>query len=192
MYSRHYFQTEFCTLFNIHTNTPYFTYDCDNCRLTMYRIAGKFGGNYIWRNGLQAAKNKYWRNLNLAIGNRAYKVLLRHLVSYGGSPHVVRLKCEDRSRSHGRVSTRELCSRPSHIQEYVDSVVEGSTFCGFAASRSMLRLTLVFAFSRSFCVGVDDSHVIFLGSVGPSCKKKLVQSHSVFTRSDFTSRSFNG
>ena len=22
-----------------------------------YRIAGKFGGNYIWRNGLQAAKN---------------------------------------------------------------------------------------------------------------------------------------
>ena len=36
-----------------------------------YRIAGKFGGNYIWRNGLQAAKNKYWRNLNLAIGNCA-------------------------------------------------------------------------------------------------------------------------
>ena len=78
-----------------------------------YRIAGKFGGNYIWRNGLQAAKNKYWQNLNLAIGNRAYKVLLRHRVSYGGSPHVVRLECEGRSRSHGRVSTRELCSRPS-------------------------------------------------------------------------------
>ena len=71
-----------------------------------------------------------WRNLNLAIGNRAYKFLLRHRVSYGGSPHVVR-KCEDRSRNHGRVSTRELCSRPSHIQEYVDSVVGGSTFCGF-------------------------------------------------------------
>ena len=112
-----------------------------------YRIAGKFGGNYIWRNGLQAAKNKYWRNLNLAIGNRAYKFLLRHRVSYGRSPHVVRLKCEDRSRSHGRVSTRELCSRPSHIQEYVDSVVGGSTFCGFVASCSMLRLTLAFAFS---------------------------------------------
>ena len=36
-----------------------------------YRIPGKFGEKYIWRNGLQAAKNKYWRNLNLAIGNRA-------------------------------------------------------------------------------------------------------------------------
>ena len=54
-----------------------------------YRIAGKFGGNYIWRNGLQVAKNKYWWNLNLAIGNRAYKFLLRHRVSYSGSPHVV-------------------------------------------------------------------------------------------------------
>ena len=103
-----------------------------------YHIAGKFGGNYIWRNGLQAAKNKYWQNLNLAIGNRAYKFLLLHRVSYSVSPHVVQLKCED--RSHGRVSTRELCSRPSHIQEYVDSVVGGSTFYGFTASRSMLRL----------------------------------------------------
>ena len=36
MYSRHYFRTELRTLFNIHTNSPYFTYDCDNCRLTMY------------------------------------------------------------------------------------------------------------------------------------------------------------
>ena len=79
---------------------------------------------------------------------------------------MVRLKCEDRSRSHGRVSTRELCSRPSHLQEYVDSVV-GEVLS--AALRPhvqiMLPLTLVFAFSRSFCVGVDDSHVIFLGSV---------------------------
>ena len=112
-----------------------------HCRT--YRIAGKFGGNYIWRNGFQAAKNKYWRNLNLAIGNSAYGV------SYDESPHVVRLQCEDQSRSHGRVSSRELCSKPSHIQEYVDSVVGGSTFCGFAASCSMLRLTLAFAFSRS-------------------------------------------
>ena len=46
----------------------------------VYRIAGKFGRNYIWRNGLQVAKNKYWRNLNLAIGNHAYKFLLRHRV----------------------------------------------------------------------------------------------------------------
>ena len=36
MYSRHYFWTELRTLFNIHTNTHYFTYDRDNCRLTMY------------------------------------------------------------------------------------------------------------------------------------------------------------
>ena len=37
------------------------------------------------------------------------------LESFGlfGSPHTV----------HGQVSTRELCSRPSHIQEHVDSVV---------------------------------------------------------------------
>ena len=54
----------------------------------VYRIAGKFDRNYIWRNGLQAAKNKYWQNLNLAIGNRARKFLLRHHVLYGGSPHV--------------------------------------------------------------------------------------------------------
>ena len=43
-----------------------------------YGIAGKFGGNYIWQNGLQAAKNKYWWNLNLAIRNCAYKFLLYH------------------------------------------------------------------------------------------------------------------
>ena len=49
----------------------------------------------------------------------------------------------------------------------------GPAFCGFVASRSMLRLTLTFAFSRSFWVRVDDSHVIFLGSVGPSCEKYL-------------------
>ena len=115
-----------------------------------YRITRKFGRNYIRRNGLQAAKNKYWRNLNLVICNRTYKFLLRHHVAYIGSPHVVRLKCEDPSRSHGRVSTRELCSRPSYIQEYVDSVVGGSTFCGFTALRLMLCLILAFASSRSF------------------------------------------
>ena len=134
------------------------------------RIAGKFAGNYIWRNGLQVAKNKYWWNLNLAIGNHAYKFSYVIVCSYGRSPYVVRLKCEDRSRSHGRVSTRELCSRPSHIQEYVNSVVGGSTFCGFAASRSMLRLTLSICFHW---VRVDDSHVIFLGSAGLSCEKSL-------------------
>ena len=67
-----------------------------------YRIAGKFGGNYIWRNGLQMAQKK--KKLNLAFG-------------LFESPHVV----------HGRVSTRELCLRPSHTQEHMDSVVGGST-----------------------------------------------------------------
>ena len=84
----------------------------------------------------------------------------------------VRTWCENRSR---RVSTRELSSRPSHIQEYVDSVLGGSTFCSFAASCSMLRLTLAFAFSRSFWVSVDNLYVIFLGSVGLSCKKNLYE-----------------
>ena len=42
-----------------------------------------------------------------------------------------------------------------------------------AASRSMLRLTLSFAFIRFFWVRVDNSHVIFLASVGPSCEKVL-------------------
>ena len=32
-----------------------------------YRIAGKFGGNYICRFGLPTAEIKYWRNLNLPI-----------------------------------------------------------------------------------------------------------------------------
>ena len=63
----------------------------------------------------------------------------------------------------------QSCVRGHHIyKKYVDSVVGGSTFCGLVASRSMLRLTLAFAFSRSFWVRVDDSYVIFLGSVGPS------------------------
>ena len=67
-----------------------------------YRIAGKFGGNYIWRNGLQAAKNKYWRNLNLAIGNYGYKFLLRHRVFVRKSARGL----TEVSRSQGRVSTR--------------------------------------------------------------------------------------
>ena len=114
-----------------------------------YCIARKFGGIYIWQNSLQAS----------------------------GSLHMVRLKCEDQSRSHGRVSTRELCSRPSHTQEYVDSVVGGSTFCGFVASRLMLRLGLAFAFSRSFWVRVDDSHVIFLRNVEKNLCKAILSLH---------------
>ena len=41
-----------------------------------------------------------------------------------------------------------------------------------AASCSMLRLTLAFAFSRSFGVRMDNSHVIFLGSVGLHLAKR--------------------
>ena len=54
----------------------------------------------------------------------------------------------------------------------------------------MLSLTLAFALSQDpFGLGrTTRSHIIFLGSVGPSCEKYLhVQSHSVFTCSDFTS-----
>ena len=65
-----------------------------------YRIAGKFGGNYICQNGLQVEQNKYWQNLNLAFG-------------LFGNPYAV----------HGRVSTRDLCSGPLHIQKQMDSTV---------------------------------------------------------------------
>ena len=68
----------------------------------IYRIAGKFGGNYIWQNGLQAAKNKYWRSLNLAIGNCAYKFLLCHRAFVRKSTRGL----TEASRSHGRVSTQ--------------------------------------------------------------------------------------
>ena len=77
----------------------------------------------------------------------------------------------------------ESCVRGHHIyKEYVDSVVGGSTFCGFAASRSMLHLTLAFAFSRSFWVRVDDSHVIFLGSVNPSFCLYTFRLHFAFVQ----------
>ena len=71
----------------------------------------------------------------------------------------------------------------------------------FASRTSFLRLrgltldaTLAFALSQDpFGLGrTTRSHVIFLGNVCPFCEKYLhVQSHSVCTRSDFTSRSFN-
>ena len=43
-----------------------------------------------------------------------------------------------------------------------------------------VALDFAFAFSRSFWVRVDDLHVIFLGNVGPSCEKELVQSHCLY------------
>ena len=104
---------------------------------SIYRIAGKFGGSYIWRNSLQAAKNKYWWNLNLAIGNCAYKFLLRHHAAE------VRMWFDWSAKTEVEVMEEfqlESCVKGHHIyKEYVDSVVGGSTFCGFAASHSMLR-----------------------------------------------------
>ena len=47
---------------------PYGMYD--------YKLYGKIGRNYIWQNGLQVAKTKYWRYLNLAICNCAYKIVM--------------------------------------------------------------------------------------------------------------------
>ena len=158
-----------------------------------YRIAGKFGGNYIWRNGLQAAKNKYWRNLNLAMGTRVwYKFLLRHHAFVYRSPHLISLKL-----ARIRCTVIGVRCFPNHACPLLRRVV-----IVFASRTSFLRLrgltfdaTLAFALSQDpFGLGrTTRSHVIFLGSVCPSCEKYLhVQSHSVFTRSDFTSRSFNG
>ena len=64
----------------------------------------------------------------------------------------------------------------------MDSVVGGSTFCGLVASRSMLCLTLAFTFSRFFGVRVDDSHIIFLESVGPSFCFYTFRLHFVFVQ----------
>ena len=44
---------------------------------------------------------------------------------------------------------------------------------------AMLDLSINFAFSRS--VRVDDSHLIFLGSVGPSCENNLYKAIHVQT-----------
>ena len=77
----------------------------------------------------------------------------------------------------------QSCVRGHHIyKKYLDSVVGGSTFCGLAASRLMLRLTLAFAFSRSFWVRVDDSYVIFLGSVGLSFCLYTFELHFAFVQ----------
>ena len=43
-----------------------------------YHIARKIGRNYTLRNGLQPAVNKYWWNLNLAIGDGKAIISLRH------------------------------------------------------------------------------------------------------------------
>ena len=171
-----------------------------------YRIAGKFGGNYIWRNGLQAAKNKYWRNLNLAIGNCAYKVTSRIAMQWQFSAGKRLLGMEKKSAAcplflqrAGRIRCTLIGVRcfPNHACPLLRRVV-----IVFASRTSFLRLrgltfdaTLAFAlYQGPFGLGrMTRSHVIFLGSVCSSCEKYLhVQSHSVFTRSDFTSCSFNG
>ena len=81
-----------------------------------YHIARKFGGNYIWRNGLQMAQKK---KLNLAFG-------------LFESPHMV----------HGRVSTRELCLKPSHTHKntwtpLLGEVLQCKIECGNVKDHSM-------------------------------------------------------
>ena len=95
----------------------------------MYHIAGKFGGNCIWRNGLQVAKNKYWWNLiwRLEIAHTDfYYVIMCSYPVFGclfGSPHVVRLKCKDRVEV---MEDFQLEIVFDAITECVDSIVEGS------------------------------------------------------------------
>ena len=53
-----------------HFHSPPLTHTHTYAHMTThmtYRIAGKFGGNYIWRFGLQPLKLNIWWNLNLAI-----------------------------------------------------------------------------------------------------------------------------
>ena len=68
---------------------------------------------------------------------------------------------------------QESCVRGHHIYKSMWTSLLGEVLSAASASRSMLRLTLAFAFSRSFWVRADDSHVIFLRSVCPSCKRNL-------------------
>ena len=79
-YSRHYFQTELRTLFNIHTITAYFTYDCDNCRLTMYIYnnsnAGLIAALIFVRSRLSSESSRQ-RGLGHLKGN----LRMRHIVN---------------------------------------------------------------------------------------------------------------
>ena len=93
---------------------------------TIYHIAGKFGRNYIWRNGLQAAKNKYWQNLNLVIGNCAYKFLLRHHAFVRKSTHGL----TEVSRNHQRVSTQGHHIYKSTSTSFFGEVLECKIECG--------------------------------------------------------------
>ena len=96
-----------------------------------------------------------------------------------------------------RCTVIEVRCFPNHACPLLRRVV-----IAFASRTSFLRLrgltfdaTLAFAlYQGPFGLGrMTRSHVIFPGNVCPSCEKYLhVQSHSVFTRSDFTSCSFNG
>ena len=108
------------------------------------------------------------------IGTHAYKFLLRHRVfirwkSACGSTEVRRPKSKSWKSFNWRVVFETITYTRVHGLR-----CWGKYFlwlCGLMASRSMLRLALPFAFSRSFWVRVDDSHLIFLGSVGPCCEK---------------------
>ena len=106
-----------------------------------YRIAGKFGGNYIWRNGLQAAKNKYWRNLNLAMGNRMYKFY--YVIVFRTAEVHTWFDCIAKTEVEVMEEFQlESCVRGHHIYKNTWSPLLGEVLSrGFAASRSMLRLT---------------------------------------------------
>ena len=83
--------------------------------------------------------------------------------SIRGSTEVRRPK----SVNDGRVLTRELCSRPSHIQRVHGLRCWGKYFlrlCGLTFN-AMLDFSIYFL---KIFVRVDDSHIIFLGSVGLS------------------------
>ena len=82
----------------------------------------------------------------------------------------------------------ESCVRGHHIYKNTWTPLLGEVLS--AASR--LRLTLAFAFSRSIWVRVDDSHVIFLGSVGPSCEENLYKAIlSLHVQTSFRVRSMD-
>ena len=75
---------------------------------------------------------------------------------------------------------RRICCTVIGVRSFSADLPQGGlTFCGFMASRSMLHLTLAFAFSRSLLVRAEDSPVIFL------CRSVLrkipVQSYCLYT-----------
>ena len=87
------------------------------------------------------AKDKYWRNLNLVIGNSTYGVL------HDGSPHVVRVQCEDRSRSHGPGEFQlESCVRSHHIYKSTWTLLLGEVLSAASQPHATLEFIIFFIF----------------------------------------------